>query len=76
MARRRRVALPSRRPTGLETKRAALRHTHVTQGTLYLVLFLLLALAGLAGLFYFGWVRRKEKPPAHVKPLPKEDDWN
>jgi len=53
-----------------------LRHTHVTQGTLYLVLFLLLALAGLAGLFYFGWVRRKEKPPAHVKPLPKDDAWD
>jgi len=46
----------------------------MTQGTLYLVLFLLLALAGLLGLFLFGWVRRKEKPPPGVRPLPREDD--
>jgi LPXTG-motif cell wall-anchored protein len=30
--------------------------------------------AGLIGLFLFGWLRRKEKPPPGVKPL-KDDDW-
>jgi hypothetical protein len=48
----------------------------MSQGTLYLVVFLLVALAGVAGLFLFGWVRRKDKPPPGVKPLPKDDDWN
>lgn len=47
----------------------------MTQGTLYLALFLLLALAALAGLFLFGWVRRKDKPPPGVRPLPRDDDW-
>jgi hypothetical protein len=46
----------------------------MTQGTLYLVLFLALALAGLAGLFLFGWARRKDKPPPGVRPLPWDDD--
>ena len=31
------------------------------------------ALAGLGGLFFFGWKRRKDKPP-NVPPLPKDDD--
>ena len=44
-------------------------------GTTGLVLFLGIALAGLAGLFLFGWVRRKEKPPPGVKPL-KDEDWD
>jgi hypothetical protein len=48
----------------------------MAQGTFYLVVFLLVALAGLAGLFLFGWFRRKDKPPPGVKPLPKDDDWN
>jgi len=26
-------------------------------------------------MFLFGWRRRKEKPPAGVKPLPPEEDW-
>jgi len=30
--------------------------------------------AGLIGLFLYGWLRRKEKPPPGVKPL-KDDDW-
>jgi hypothetical protein len=47
----------------------------MSQGTLYLVLFLLLALLGLGGLFLFGWFRRKVPPPPGVKPLPKDDDW-
>lgn len=45
------------------------------QGTLYLVLFLLAAVAGLGGLFAFGWKRRKDKMPK-VAPLPKDDDWD
>ena len=32
-------------------------------------------LAGLAGLFLYGWLRRKEKPPPGVKPL-KDEDWD
>jgi hypothetical protein len=44
-------------------------------GSFYLVVFLLLALAALGGLFLFGWARRKDKPPK-VAPLPRDDDWN
>jgi LPXTG-motif cell wall-anchored protein len=47
----------------------------MSQGTLYLVLFLLAALAGLGGLFVFGWKRRKDKMP-DVAPLPRDDDWD
>jgi LPXTG-motif cell wall-anchored protein len=32
-------------------------------------------IAGLAGLFLYGWSRRKEKPPPGVKPL-KDEDWD
>ena len=45
----------------------------MSEGTVWLIVFLLLALAGLAGLFLFGWRRRKDKPPK-VAPLPPEDD--
>lgn len=45
----------------------------MTQGTLYLVLFLLAALLGLGGMFLYGWMRRKDKMPK-VPPLPKDDD--
>lgn len=48
----------------------------MSQGTFWLVVFLLLAAAGLGGLFLFGWFRRKDKPPPGVKPLPRDDDWN
>jgi hypothetical protein len=37
-------------------------------------LFLGLALAALAGMFLYGWWRRKEAPPPGVKPLPDDDD--
>jgi LPXTG-motif cell wall-anchored protein len=47
----------------------------VEQATVYLIVFLLAAAAGLGGLFLFGWKRRKDKPPK-VPPLPKDDDWN
>ena len=46
----------------------------MSTGTVYLVIFLLAALAGLGGLFLFGWKRRKDAPPK-VPPLPKDDDW-
>lgn len=46
----------------------------MAESTLWLVVFLLLALAALGGLFLFGWRKRKEKPPK-VAPLPAEDDW-
>ncbi len=45
----------------------------MSEGTLYLIIFLLAALAGLGGLFVFGWRRRKDKMPK-VAPLPKDDD--
>ncbi len=37
--------------------------------------FIGVAVAGLVGLFLYGWGRRKEKPPPGVKPLKDEDDW-
>jgi LPXTG-motif cell wall-anchored protein len=48
----------------------------MTQGTLWLALFLILALVALGGLFLFGWRRRKNRPPKGVAPLPDDDDWN
>lgn len=47
----------------------------MAQGTVYLVIFLMVAVAGLGGLFLFGWKRRKDQPPK-VAPLPKDDDWD
>jgi len=43
--------------------------------TLYIV-FIGVALAGLIGLFLYGWLRRNEKPPPGVKPLKDDDDWD
>jgi hypothetical protein len=43
------------------------------QGDLWIVIFLGVALAGLGGMFLFGWVRRKNAMPK-VPPLPKDDD--
>ncbi|HEX2198301.1 MAG TPA: hypothetical protein VHG88_06750 [Burkholderiales bacterium] len=40
----------------------------------WLVAFLGAFIAALAGLFLYGWLRRKEKPPPGVKPLPDDDD--
>jgi LPXTG-motif cell wall-anchored protein len=45
----------------------------MSESTLWLAVFLLLALAGLAGMFLYGWKRRKEKMPK-VAPLPDDDD--
>jgi hypothetical protein len=39
------------------------------------IIFVGVALAGLVGLFLYGWARRKEKPPPGVKPL-KDEDWD
>jgi hypothetical protein len=40
----------------------------------WLIAFVALFVAGLAGLFLYGWLRRKDKPPPGVKPLPDDDD--
>lgn len=40
-----------------------------------LLIFIGVAIAGLIGLFLYGWSRRKEKPPPGVKPL-KDEDWD
>jgi len=45
----------------------------VTTGVLWLVVFLLLVVAGIGGMFLYGWLRRKDKMPK-VAPLPPEDD--
>jgi LPXTG-motif cell wall-anchored protein len=47
----------------------------MSPATLYLIIFLSVALLALAGLFLFGWKRRKDKMPK-VAPLPKDDDWD
>ena len=41
--------------------------------TIGLAVFLLLVVAGIGGMFLYGWLRRKEKMPK-VAPLPPEDD--
>ena len=46
----------------------------MSTSTLWLVAFLVLSVGGLAGMFLFGWRRRKDKPPPGIKPLPPEDD--
>jgi len=47
----------------------------MSPATLYLIIFLSVALLALGGLFLFGWKRRKDKMPK-VAPLPKDDDWD
>jgi LPXTG-motif cell wall-anchored protein len=41
----------------------------------WLIVFVGVFVAGLIGLFLYGWLRRKEKPPPGVKPLKDDDDW-
>ena len=41
----------------------------------WLILFVVAFVVGLAGLFFYGWRRRNEKPPPGVKPLKDDDDW-
>lgn len=40
----------------------------------WLIAFVVAFIAALAGLFLYGWLRRKDKPPPGVKPLPGDDD--
>jgi len=40
----------------------------------WLIVFVAAFVAGLIGLFLYGWLRRREKPPPGVKPLPPDDD--
>jgi len=39
----------------------------------WLALFLALVVAGIGGMFLYGWLRRKDKMPK-VPPLPPDDD--
>ncbi len=48
-------------------------HAEAMSGTAWFAIFLLLAVAGLAGMFLYGWRRRKDKMPK-VAPLKDEDD--
>ena len=40
----------------------------------WLIIFVGAFVAALAGVFLYGWLRRKEKPPPGVKALTDEDD--
>ena len=42
--------------------------------TIWLAIFLLLVVAGIGGMFLYGFVRRKDKMPK-VATLPPDDDW-
>ena len=46
----------------------------MTTSTFWLVIFLLIVVAWIGGMFLYGWVRRKDKVPK-VAPLPPDDDW-
>jgi hypothetical protein len=39
----------------------------------WLALFLVLVVAGIGGMFLYGWLRRKDQMPK-VPPLPPDDD--
>jgi len=45
----------------------------MTAATLSLAVLLLLVVAGIGGMFLYGWLHRKDKMPK-VAPLPPEDD--
>ena len=45
----------------------------MSQGALWLLVFLGVAVAGLGGIFLYGWTRRNEKMP-DVPPLTAKDD--
>jgi hypothetical protein len=40
----------------------------------WLIVFVGAFVVGLIGLFLYGWLRRKDKPPPGVKPLKDDDD--
>src|SRR5258708_37592040 len=50
------------------------RTSAVTTSSFWLAMFLLLVVAGIGGMFLYGWRRRKDKMPK-VAPLPPDDDW-
>ena len=51
-------------------------HSRLENASTWFIIFIGLAVAGLVGMFLYGWRRRKEKPPPGVKPLADdEDDW-
>lgn len=41
----------------------------------WLTVFVGAFVAGLVGLFLYGWLRRKEKPPPGVRPLKDDEEW-
>jgi len=41
----------------------------------WLIILVCALVAGLIGLFLYGWLRRGDKPPTGVKPLKDDDDW-
>jgi hypothetical protein len=45
----------------------------MSQATFWLLAFLILVVAGIGGMFLYGWLRRKDEPPK-VKPLPYDDE--
>ena len=45
----------------------------MSTGALWLAIFLVLVVAGIGGMFLYGWLHRKDKMPK-VAPLPPEDD--
>ena len=85
-ASRRAILRPRRLRQPGHAARAECRHVcHAARGgypallalenaLLSFIVFIGVALAGLIGLFLYGWQRRKEKPPPGVKPLKDDDD--
>jgi hypothetical protein len=45
----------------------------MSEASWWLLAFLAIALAGIGGMFLYGWLRRKDKMP-DVAPLPPDDD--
>ena len=45
----------------------------MSQPTFWLLAFLFLMVAGIGGMFLYGWLRRKDEPPK-VRPLPPDDE--
>jgi len=45
----------------------------VSTGAFWLAIFLVIVVAGIGGMFLYGWLHRKDKMPK-VAPLPPEDD--
>ena len=50
-----------------------LANSDMTTGVLWLAVFLVIVVAGIGGMFLYGWLHRKDKMPK-VAPLPPDDD--